>query len=77
VLITHRVAAAARCDSIIVLDHGRVVERGTHAELLAAGGRYEELYRTQFQPDPSPHGSPVATSPGADDYASESELEPI
>src|SRR5690606_34193001 len=35
ILITHRVAAAARCDAIIVLDQGRVVERGTHAELCA------------------------------------------
>lgn len=40
ILITHRVAAAARCDRIIVLDQGRVVESGTHDELVAAGGVY-------------------------------------
>ena len=40
VLVTHRVAAAQRCDQVLVLDRGRVVERGTHAELLAAGGLY-------------------------------------
>jgi ATP-binding cassette subfamily B protein len=40
VLITHRVAAAARCDEIIVLDEGKVVARGTHEQLLAAGGLY-------------------------------------
>ncbi len=40
VLITHRVAAAARCDTIVVLDEGRVVERGTHDELVSAGGVY-------------------------------------
>jgi ATP-binding cassette subfamily B protein len=40
VLITHRVAAAARCDSIIVLDRGKVVERGTHDELVAKGELY-------------------------------------
>ena len=40
ILITHRVAAAARCDQIIVLDRGRVVERGTHDELVRAGGVY-------------------------------------
>jgi ATP-binding cassette subfamily B protein len=39
-LITHRVAAAARCDEIIVLDRGRVVDRGTHDELSARGGLY-------------------------------------
>src|SRR5262249_35112223 len=40
VLVTHRVAAAARCDSVVVLDQGRVIERGTHDELVAAGGLY-------------------------------------
>src|SRR6185436_15888975 len=40
VLITHRVAAASRCDEIIVLDEGRVVARGTHEQLLAGGGLY-------------------------------------
>lgn len=42
-LITHRVAAAARCDRILVLDKGHVVEEGTHAELLAAGGIYKSF----------------------------------
>ncbi len=46
-LITHRVAAASRCDSILVLDHGRVVEKGTHAELAAAGGIYSKLVEEQ------------------------------
>ncbi len=40
ILITHRVAAAERCDQILVMDQGRVVERGTHAELVKAGGLY-------------------------------------
>lgn len=47
VLITHRVAAAARCDSILVLDEGRVVERGTHEELLRAGGIYAAFAEEQ------------------------------
>ena len=46
-LITHRVAAAARCDSILVLDHGRIVERGTHAELLERGGLYADFAEEQ------------------------------
>jgi ATP-binding cassette subfamily B protein len=46
-LITHRVAAAARCDSILVLDRGQIVERGTHAELLARGGLYAAFAEEQ------------------------------
>jgi ATP-binding cassette subfamily B protein len=48
VLISHRVAAIKDADQIVVLDQGKVVERGTHDELIAAGGTYSELYRTQL-----------------------------
>lgn len=47
ILITHRVAAAARCDQILVLDRGSVVERGTHAELVARGGLYAAFAEEQ------------------------------
>ncbi len=47
VLITHRVAAASRCDSIIVLDEGRIVERGTHDELVRKGGLYAAFAEEQ------------------------------
>jgi ABC-type multidrug transport system fused ATPase/permease subunit len=45
--ISHRLASTRFCDRIVVLDQGRVVETGTHAELLAAGGRYAELFAAQ------------------------------
>jgi len=47
VLITHRVAAAARCDSIVVLDQGKVIERGTHDELVSGGGLYAAFAEEQ------------------------------
>lgn len=46
-LITHRVAAASRCDSIVVLDGGKVVERGTHDELVDNGGLYARFAKEQ------------------------------
>ena len=49
VLISHRVAAVKNADQIVVLDDGKVHETGTHAELLAKGGLYAELYHTQLQ----------------------------
>lgn len=47
VLVTHRVAAASRCDDIIVLDDGKVIEHGTHAELLANGKLYAAFAKEQ------------------------------
>ncbi|MGW4353951.1 ABC transporter ATP-binding protein [Nocardia sp. NPDC004582] len=47
-VIAHRLSTIRNADQIIVLEHGRIVERGTHTALLAADGRYTELYRTQF-----------------------------
>ncbi len=46
-LITHRVAAASRCDEIVVLDRGEIVERGTHAELAKSGGVYARFAEEQ------------------------------
>ncbi|WP_240801974.1 ABC transporter ATP-binding protein [Streptomyces sp. A1136] len=45
-VVAHRLTTAARADRVVVLDRGAVVEDGTHAELLARGGRYAELWRT-------------------------------
>jgi ATP-binding cassette subfamily B protein len=47
-VIAHRLSTVREADLILVLDGGRIVERGRHDELVAAGGLYAELYRTQF-----------------------------
>ena len=50
-IIAHRLSTVENADQIIVLDQGRIVESGTHQELLAAGGAYDNLYRMQFSDD--------------------------
>jgi ABC-type multidrug transport system fused ATPase/permease subunit len=47
-VIAHRLSTVRAADMILVVEDGRIVERGTHSELLARAGRYAELYETQF-----------------------------
>jgi ABC-type multidrug transport system fused ATPase/permease subunit len=54
VVIAHRLSTVRAADLILVVEDGCIVERGTHSELLAAGGRYEELYHTQFDDQAAP-----------------------
>ncbi|UCM89468.1 ABC transporter ATP-binding protein [Streptomyces marincola] len=62
VVIAHRLSTVRAADLILVVEAGRIVERGTHDALLAAGGRYEELYRTQFETDAEPRGEDLAAA---------------
>lgn len=48
ITIAHRISSVKDADMIVVLDHGKIVERGTHAQLVAAHGRYWEIYRKQL-----------------------------
>ncbi len=64
-VIAHRLSTITSADQILVMDAGRIVERGTHAELVAAGGRYRSLYDRQYAQAVDRYVNPGEELPGA------------
>ena len=62
-VIAHRLSTIQRADEILVMQDGRIVERGTHAQLLARGGAYTELHRKQFEDPDAGLRTPVLEEP--------------
>jgi ABC-type multidrug transport system fused ATPase/permease subunit len=59
--IAHRLSTVLAADIILVIESGRVVESGSHAQLVAAGGKYAVLYEQQFNPERQRETDGVAT----------------
>ena len=62
-VIAHRLSTIAHADRILVLENGRIVEQGRHAELMAASGRYREMVDLQTHPPAPPSATEVKKTP--------------
>jgi ATP-binding cassette subfamily B protein len=60
IVIAHRLSTILAADLILVMDRGRIVERGTHSALLELGGLYASLYETQFKREMSTDALPIS-----------------
>jgi ATP-binding cassette subfamily C protein len=60
IVIAHRLSTIKAADAILVIEDGRVVEHGSHLQLLGTGGRYADLYRTQFADAPDTSAAAIA-----------------
>ncbi|MEU7201342.1 ABC transporter ATP-binding protein [Streptomyces sp. NPDC045470] len=76
VVIAHRLSTIREADQILVFDEGGIRERGTHEELLAAGGLYAELYHTQFARQAVNGSGPEPAGPGSEEERSPQEAAP-
>jgi ABC-type multidrug transport system fused ATPase/permease subunit len=65
-VIAHRLSTVRSADMVLVIDEGRIVERGTHDELLSRNGLYADLYRRQFYEPGNQKEVPEAALEGAD-----------
>lgn len=65
-IIAHRISSLKRADQILVLDDGKIVQRGTHDELANQEGLYQEIFRMQFQDFASMSEVPVAMQTGTE-----------
>jgi ABC-type multidrug transport system fused ATPase/permease subunit len=65
IVIAHRLSTVRAADAILVIEDGRIVERGTHDDLLGRGGRYADLYRTQFGAHDRRNGIPRGPQAGS------------
>ena len=60
-VIVHRLSTVESADMIVVMDEGRIVEQGTHCELLEKQGLFADLYNAQFQDEPEQSEEPLST----------------